>query len=314
MRVGVTGANGAIGKFTLERLRQAGHHAVPLVRNPAGLQDEHVIGDITMPLVQRLPLLDAIVHLAALTHIQQRASLETDNDFSRVNVTGTQNILAAAAVAGIQHFVFVSSVKVHGETSPNGQPYTEASALSPMDAYARSKVTAEKLVNDYCRQSDISFTIVRPPLVYGKDVGPNFQKLAKLAKSWFPLPLGDINNARSLIYVENLADFIVNIAANQSARNKTFLVSDGTDVSTSELLKMLAWVQGRQARLWSAKILRYILLLFGMNGIHDRLFSDLQIDTSLARRKLAWYPPYSVSDALAKSTDTRVPNGLPSET
>jgi nucleoside-diphosphate-sugar epimerase len=301
MRIGVTGATGFVGRSVVDKLAIDNHHVVPLVRTPANLPNEYVIGDVSLPLKGNFPELDAVVHLAGLAHIHEPNQREAERRFYAANVDGTRRVLDAAIAAGISHFIFISSVKVHGEKTATGRPFVETDICNPEDIYGTSKQEAERVVLEKCSAAGAAYTIIRPPLVYGRGVGANFKRLAALARTPLPLPLGSINNLRSLIYVENLAHLIVVALTNKSALGKIFLVSDGQDVSTSELLYLLAKAQNRNVRLLPSAPIRVGLNLLGMTAVHDRLFSSLQVDNSYARRSLGWVPPFDLATGLAKS-------------
>lgn len=300
MKVGVTGATGFVGRSVVSKLVSDNHQVVPMVRGISHLKNEHVMGDVSLPLKGNFPDLDAVIHLAGLAHIHERDESEAKRRFFSANVDGTRRVLDAAFMAGISHFIFVSSVKVHGEKTTAGQPFVETDTCNPEDIYGESKKEAERLVLNKCNEAGVAYTIIRPPLVYGRGVGANFKKLAALARAPLPVPLGSINNRRSLIYVENLADIISAALNSDAAINQTFLVSDGQDVSTSELLSQLAVAQNRSLRLLSAKPLRLALDLLRMTEIRDRLFSSLQVDTSHVRQSLGWMPRYNLVTGLAK--------------
>lgn len=301
MKVGVTGATGFVGRSVVNKLVSENHQVVPMVRRISHLKSENVIGDVSLPLKGNFPELDAMIHLAGLAHISVPDEWEAKRRFFSANVDGTQRVLDAAIAAGISHFVFVSSVKVHGEKTAAGRPFVETDTCNPEDIYGESKEEAERLVVEKCAEAGVAYTILRPPLVYGRGVGANFKKLAALSRVPLPLPLGSINNQRSLIYVENLADIISVVLNKDTALDKIFLVSDGQDVSTSELLYQLAKAQNRQIRMLPAKPLRFCLELAGMTNVLDRLFSNLQVDSSYVRQTLGWTPRFDLAMGLANS-------------
>lgn len=301
MKVGVTGATGFVGGAVVNQLVGDNHHVVPLVRHISRSPNEHVMGDVSAPLKGGFPAFDAVIHLAGLAHIYETDQREAKRRFFSANVDGTRRVVNASIASGISHFIFVSSVKVHGEKTAPGQAFIETDAYNPEDAYGESKQAAERLVMEKCAEAGVAYTIIRPPLVYGRGVGANFRKLAALARLRFPVPLGSINNQRSLVYVENLADIISTVLTSDAAINQIFLVSDGQDVSTSELLKQLAKAQSTRLRLLPAKPVRLGLDLLGMNEVRDRLFSNLQVNSSHMRQTLGWKPRFDLLAGLAKS-------------
>ncbi len=219
-------------------------------------------------------------------------------EFRRINVDGTRAVLAAAREAGIGHFVFLSSIKVNGEGRE--APYSEADTPRPTDSYGQSKLDAEGVVR--APEGATPWTIVRPPLVYGPGVGGNFRRLLQLADiaSRWPLPLGGIDNLRSMIFVDNLASAIAAAIAQPRARNRTFLVSDDHDLGVSELIRRLAIGLGGRPRLFRAPVslLRQAGLLVGRGAELDRIFGTLRVNCGLIQSTLDWRPPVELGDAL----------------
>lgn len=301
MRIGVTGAGGFVGRALASHLQQQGAAVVSIVRTPGGLAGEWVAGDLSSLEPGGLPSLDVLIHLAALAHTPIADAREAEARFHAANVIGTERVLRAAAAAGVKHVLFVSSIKVNGERTAPGKPFTESDTPAPEDAYGRSKWQAEQSVRAICTEAGMRYTIVRPPLVYGRDVSANFRKLAKLASSPLPLPLGGIGNARSLVYVGNLVDALTRLGLEPAAGDETYLISDGQDVSTSELLQMLARAQRRTLRLLPSGPVRLLTSHRRMMGLHQRLFSSLQIDSSKLREHYGWVPPLTLEDALAET-------------
>jgi UDP-glucose 4-epimerase len=301
MKIGVTGATGFIGRSVLAKSNDGKHQVVPLVRRASNLPSEHVIGDIAFPLKAALPTLDAVIHLAGLAQ-RPRGDPETAKQLIHsANVDGTRHVLDASIAAGVTHFTLVSSIKVHSEKTEPGRLLRETDICEPQDIYGASKKEAERLVIEKCSEAGISYTIIRPPIVYGAGVGGNFGRLAALARLSIPIPLGSINNARSMLYVENLADFILITLQHDAAKESIFLVSDGDDVSTSDLLRALGKVQNRTVRLIPAKPLQFALKLLGLNAWNDSLFGNLQIDGVRAQQCLNWVPPYDLKAGLNNS-------------
>ena len=260
MKVLVTGASGFIGRCLCTALISRGHDVVAPLRDrgsrgpmPTGV-DAQPVADPLSPqaLAPLLANVEAVVHLAARVHIMAETALDPLAEFRRVNVEGTRAVAEAAQAAGIRHFVFLSSIKVNGEGRP--APYSEADVPRPTDPYGQSKLDAERIVQSIDRS--LAWTILRPPLVYGPGVGGNFRRLLRLAgvASRWPLPLGGIDNLRSMIFVDNLTDAIATILVNPAARDATFLVSDDHDVGVSELLRRLAIALGGRSRLFPAPV------------------------------------------------------------
>lgn len=223
--------------------------------------------------------------------------------FRQVNVEGTLNLARQAAAAGVKRFVFISSVKVHGEYTLPGQAFTEADAPNPQDAYGISKHEAEQGLRQLAANSGMEVVIIRPPLVYGPGVKANFASLMRAAQRGWPLPLGAVDNRRSLVALDNLVDFIVTCVNHPQAANQTFLVSDGHDLSTAELVRGMARAAGVSARLVPVPVwaLQAAAVLVNKRESVQRLCSSLQVDISKARTLLGWMPPISVDEGLRRA-------------
>jgi nucleoside-diphosphate-sugar epimerase len=302
VRVLVTGASGFVGRALLPRLQREAF----LVRGTTR-QTGHALPDSVETTIAELhpdtdwrPVLggvDAVVHLAARVHVMHDRALDPLAEFRRINVQGTENLARQAAAAGIRRFVFVSSVKVNGEAGV----YHEQDRPAPVDPYGISKHEAESRLRNVARNTGLEVVVVRPPLVYGPGARANFAALTRAVAAGVPLPLGAIHNRRSLIAVDNLADFIVTCLRHPAAANETFLVSDGEDLSTPALIRRLARAMGRRAYLLPVppSILRATAALTGTTAAAQRLLDTLVVDIAKARRQLAWTPPLTVDEGLA---------------
>jgi len=226
-------------------------------------------------------------------------------EFRRVNIEGTAALARQAADAGVRRFVFLSSVKVNGEFTEHGQAFTTNGAPAPADPYGLSKFEAEQGLLQLARRSDMEVVIIRPPLVYGPGVKGNFATMVRWVRKGYPLPLGAVNNQRSLVAVDNLVDFIA-LCADRTrtprAANQVFLISDGEDVSSPELLRRVARAYGVPSRLWPVPQawLRLAARLLGQSAAADRLLGSLVVDSSKARDLLGWRPGVTMEDQLRK--------------
>jgi nucleoside-diphosphate-sugar epimerase len=220
--------------------------------------------------------------------------------FRAVNVDGTLNLVRQAATAGVKRFVFISSVKVNGELTQPGRAFTETDAAAPQDAYGQSKHEAEQGLRQLAADTGMEVVIIRPPLVYGPGVKANFAALMRAVQRGWPLPLGAVHNQRSLVALDNLVDFIVTCITHPQAANQTFLVSDGEDLSTTELVRGMAQAVGVPARLLPVPVwaLQAGATLLGKGDAVQRLCGNLQVDISKARNLLGWTPPVSVAAGL----------------
>ena len=243
---------------------------------------------------------NVIVHLAARVHVMHDTATDPLTAFRTVNVNGTLNLARQAAAAGVKLFVFISSVKVNGESTQPRRAFTEADAPKPQDAYGQSKHEAEQGLRQLSADTGMEVVIIRPPLVYGPGVKANFAALMHAVQRGWPLPLGAVHNQRSLVALDNLVDFIVTCITHPQAANQTFLVSDGQDLSTTELVRGMAQAAGVPARLLPVPV--WALLagasLLGKGDAVQRLCGNLQVDMSQARSLLGWLPPVSVEEGL----------------
>src|SRR6267378_863299 len=304
MRVLVTGASGFVGTALCREMLARGHSVRAAVRRltpPGALPSElHQIltPDIAADFDRRALVdgVDAIVHLAAIAH----RTNPIEGEMLRVNCDSAVR-LAEAAAGLVRRFVFLSSVKVHGEDSGSGA-CGEDDALTPEDSYGRSKLEAERALTETAARTGMELVIIRPPLVYGPGVKANFLRLLSWVDSGLPLPFASVHNRRSLIYVGNLVDAIARCAVHSAARGP-FLVSDEESVSTPELVSRIARALGRPARLVPAPpaLLRVAGMIAGRRDEIRRLTGSLVVDSSRARRLLDWRPPYTLDAGLAET-------------
>ena len=329
LQVLVTGATGFVGRSLVQRLYEAEPNLVKTVVRretslvPAGVE-KRLIGDLAADTDWRAALrgVEAVVHLAARVHIMRDTADNPLREFRRTNVEGTLNLARQAAQMGVRRFIFLSSVKVNGEGQvaiwkrPETEPqaartgrldapdvYRETDTPAPQDAYGVSKHEAEQGLRLLAAATGMELVIIRPPLVYGPGVRANFQLLMRAIAKGIPLPLGASNNGRSLVGLDNLVDFIRTCLAHAAAANQTFLVSDGDDVSTRELIDRIARVMGRPARLVPvpAPILLAGATLCGKRLAAQRLLGSLRVDISKARQVLGWRPPFGMEEELKRT-------------
>ena len=301
----VTGASGFVGRALVERLVAEGVPTVAAVRTAPTLHGgtRQVTAPDLGPNADWRAALDGaecVVHLAARVHVMRDDAADPLSEFRRVNVDGTLALARQAATAGARRFVLVSSVKVNGEATAPGRPFTADNTPAPMDAYGVSKWEAEQALLELSATSGMEVVIVRPVLVYGPGVRANFRALmAWLARGW-PLPLGAIHNRRSLLALHNLVDLLITCLDHPAAAGQTFLASDGEDLSTTELLHRLGAALGKPARLLpvSATWLAGVAGLLGRAAVAQRLCGSLQVDIANTRELLGWTPPVTVAAAL----------------
>jgi nucleoside-diphosphate-sugar epimerase len=301
MKIGVTGATGFVGTALCNRLLQADHTVVKLVRKGTG-PNVVAVGDIgpTTDWSAALAGCDVLVHLAARVHVMRETAADPQAQFNRVNAEGTAQLAQAAIRAGVGRFIYMSTAKVHGESTSLGKPYTEQDAPSPRDAYASSKLAAESALRRAAENSPMDWVIIRPPLVYGPGVKANFASLAQAIARGLPLPLAAIQNQRSMVSVDNLVDFVMCCLSHPRAVNQQFLISDGHDLSTPELARQLTRAAGRPSRLvyLPVPLLKLGANLMGKGAAIQRLSDNLQIDIGKAQTLLGWKPVVTVNQAI----------------
>lgn len=302
-RVLVTGANGFVGRaLRAELQKRALSFATAVRQKQTGTEyEEHEIGALTGNTNWENALFDCdtVIHLAARVHVMRDDAQDPLAAFRAVNVDASLNLARQAISAGVKRFVFVSSVKVNGEKTTE-HPFTAFDIPAPEDPYGQSKWEAEIELKRLAQASGLELVIVRPPLVYGPGVRANFLRLMQLVKMGLPLPLGAINNRRSMVAVDNLCDLLVLCARHPAAAGQTFMVSDDHDVSVSELLHMLAQAMQKRSLLLPvpATLLAGIATLMGKSEVANRLLDSLQVDINHTKTTLQWQPPLSMDLAL----------------
>ena len=305
MKVFVTGANGFIGKTLCSRLISENLIIFGAVRSgkasgvcPGTKAIE--IGDINgnTDWGNIISEADVVVHTAARVHMMNDPASEPLAAYRKVNVQGTENLARQAAELGVKRFIFLSTVKVNGEE--NRKAYTESDIPSPMDSYGISKMQAEKIVTDISVKSGMETVILRLPLVYGPGVKANFLKLLQVVDQGLPLPLASTKNQRSMIYVENLVDAILQCIRNPCAAGQTYLVSDGQNVSTPELISMIAAALQKQPRLFRFPPLALYVAgrLTGQGPAVDRLIGSLTVDIGKIKNELGWTAPFTLEEGI----------------
>ena len=301
----LTGATGFVGQAVLRQLLDHELHKVSVaLRSGDGfdLCVAHVVADFSNATDWSTALTNqqVVIHAAARAHIMKDEVVDPLTECRRVNVDGTLNLARQAAVAGVRRFIFISSIKVNGEQTPLGQPYTSEDTPAPGDAYGISKWEAEQGLQQLASETGMEVVIIRPPLVYGPGVKGNFASMIKLVAKGLPLPLGAIYNQRSLVALDNLVDLIMTCIDHPAAANQVFLAGDGQDISTTDLLRSVARAMGKSSRLIPvpASLLMLGATLIGKKAMAQRLLGSLQVDLSKARDLLGWEPPVTVEEGL----------------
>ena len=303
MKVLVSGANGFVGRALCPYLESRGHTVVPVVRRSSGIAGEYVVGE-ELSLVNALRSCESVVHLAGRAHVMKDQERDPLLAFRAANVDMTLALANQALEAGVRRFVFMSTVKVNGDETAPGVSFKADDLPAPKDDFAISKWEAEQGLLEIAKKG-LEVVIIRAPLIYGPGAKGNFASLISWVKKGLPLPLGAIDNQRSLVALDNvvsLAALCADVQASPSAKGQIFLVSDGDDVSTTVLLQRVAKAYGRLSRLLPVpvKLMHIGLGLMGKSSLADRLFGSLVIDDSKARKLLGWQPTVSMDEQLRK--------------
>lgn len=302
----VTGANGFVGSALCAEMLARGLLVLGVSRRHSLIQcgyQECIVGDIDTGAgwEKLLPGCDCVVHLAARVHVTHEKALDPAAEFRRVNVDSTLNLARQAAAAGVRRFIFISSIGVNGLETFD-RPFTADDQPAPHSAYAMSKCQAEMGLRKLSCDTGMELVIIRPPLVYGPNAPGNFGVLVRCLQLGVPLPLGSVHNQRSFVALDNLVDLIVICLTHSNAVNQLFLISDGEDVSTTDLLRRMGLALGKPARLLSVpqRILEFSAFLLGKKVLMQRLCGSLQLDISKNRALLGWTPPISLDEGLRR--------------
>ncbi|AWF81747.1 NAD-dependent dehydratase [Microbulbifer sp. A4B17] len=300
-RILLTGASGFVGMALLPKLRKEGYQVLPVYRRK--IEGGFQIADLSSNTdwARALVDIDTVIHTAARVHVMEEASANPLAEFRRVNVEGTIKLAQQAASAGVRRFIYLSSIKVNGESTSNRAPFNADEQCDPTDPYGLSKKEAEDALLELAEFTGMEVVIIRPPLVYGPGVKANFQSMIRWLTKGIPLPLGAIHNRRSLVAVGNLIDLICVCISHPDAANQVFLVSDDMDVSVTDLLRGLSHALGCDTRLLPVPqfVLTTALKLIGKGAIAERLCGSLQVDITKTKELLDWAPPVALGEGLA---------------
>ena len=312
MNLLLTGATGFLGS----RLAKALRSGPELNLTAAARHRDEIIGarliavqgldaetDWTTALLNQ----QVVIHAAARAHVMKDEMADPLAEYRRVNVDGTLNLARQASTAGVKRFIFISSIKVNGEQTPLDKPFTAYDTPAPNDAYGISKWEAEQGLQKLASETGMEVVIIRPLLVYGRGVRGNFSSMIKLVAKGLPLPLGAINNRRSLVALDNLVDLIITCIDHPAAANQVFLAGDCQDFSTTELLRGVARAMGKLSRLIPVPMHLLMLgaTLLGKKSVAQRLLGSMQVDISKPRDLLGWEPPITAEEGLRRCFKTQ---------
>lgn len=313
MRILLTGATGFVGRGIVKRLMTNTGYILRLAaRKPNAIHDSDqnlswVAGDLTPEFNWQSAVseCEVVIHAAARVHVLNDTSSDPLAEFRRVNVKGTLNLARQAALAGVRRFIFISSIKVNGESTSLDKPFIAEDMPAPLDPYGVSKLEAEQGLREIAFQTGMEIVIIRPPLVYGPGVKANFLSMMRWVYRGIPLPLGAIYNRRSLVVVDNLVDIIATCIKHPAAANQIFLVSDGKDISTTQLLKRMGDALGKPVRLMPVPMewLKWSAACVGKTDVAQRLCGSLHLDISKTQQLLEWAPPTSMDDGLKQTAE-----------
>ncbi|TAJ80684.1 MAG: SDR family oxidoreductase [Gallionellaceae bacterium] len=304
MKILVTGASGFVGRVLCAELVKRGQAVRAVSRNSANLTGCEAIKisgiDAETDWTGTLQGIEVVIHLAARVHVMRDEAPDPLSEFRRTNTAGTEHLARCAVAAGVRRLVYVSSIKVNGAATHAGSKFTETDAPVAQDPYGISKWEAEQALRRVAQETGLEVVIVRPPLVYGAGVKGNFAQMLRVLAKGIPLPLASVRNLRSLVYVENLADALIACIGHPAAAGQTYLVGDGEDISTPDLLRHLGAALAHPAHLFPCPpaLLQLAGRLTGKADQVERLLGSLQVDSGKIRRELNWIPPCTVQQGL----------------
>lgn len=307
-RILITGASGFVGSELCRQLVACGLDVVGTVRSlPATLVpgvDYRIVSELGTSKAWSNEVFTGvkiIVHCAARVHVMDDYAQDPLMEFRRVNTLGTENLAQLAAYNGVKRLIFLSSIKVNGENSLTDTPFDETSPTNPQDHYGISKLEAEKALSRIAAETDLEVVILRLPLVYGPGVKGNFLRLLKIVDSGISLPFSLVNNQRSFIYLNNLIGAVTACLTDPAAAGETYMVSDGENISTVQLITQIAYALEKPVRLWPCplRLLKLAGMLAGKSDEISKLLSSLCINSNKIRRELDWSPSYTLTQGLS---------------
>lgn len=303
LKVLITGATGFVGRSLVPALMASGYDVLCAVSKQADwLKAPQVIIDRIELVHDWTPILkgiDIVIHLAAKVHVM-KGNVPFD-EYTKVNIDATKNLAQQAAQCGVRRFIFLSSIKVNGEFTLEGTPFTEEYTQPIDDPYGKSKLIAEHALLELSKNTNMDVVILRPSLVFGPGVKANFLKMMQLVQKGWPLPFGNINNKRSFVFIDNLISAIIAVIEEPKASNQVYLVSDNESWSLSELLRAIAQNMGQNSRLFPAPGLLTLFKIFGLSALSTRLFGSLEVSNDKIKTQLGWKPPVTSAEGITKT-------------
>ncbi|MDX1525898.1 MAG: SDR family oxidoreductase [Pseudidiomarina maritima] len=310
MVIAITGASGFLGSFLTRHIRS---RYTSVIRVLSSRKSDNKSDCVFFELESEqdtescdwLIGVDTLIHCAARAHIMNESATDPLTEYRKVNTEGTLRLASIAAEKGVRRFIYISSIKVHGERNHTDNSIDEESQLEPVDPYGISKLEAEIGLREIAQQTGMEVVIIRPPLIYGPGVKANFESMMKWLSKDRPLPLGAVNNRRSLVGIDNLCNFIQLCIEHPKAANETFLISDQDDVSTTELLIRLKNAMNSKSVILPVptSLMKLGATIVGKGTVAQRLFDNLFVTSDKASRLLGWTPPYTMDEQLQKTAD-----------
>ena len=303
----ITGVTGFVGKSLIPALLAAGHQVRCAVTHKVDeLKAEQILVErleCQKDWSEALSGIEIVIHLAARVHIMKEHSKSVLEDYCKVNSTATKNLAEQAAQHQVKRFIFLSSIKVNGELTATGQPFTEHSPPKPQDPYGVSKLLAEQSLAEINQRSSMETVILRTPLIYGAGVKANFLKMMTLVNKGLPLPFGKVDNRRSFIYIDNLISAILAVLESPAAANQLYLLADNSSLSLADLMKLMDQEMDNKLRLIPVPVslLNILLKIFRLKNLHMRLLGSLEVNNTKIKTQLQWEPPVSTKEGLART-------------
>ncbi|HAU1512174.1 TPA: NAD-dependent epimerase/dehydratase family protein [Legionella pneumophila] len=303
----ITGATGFIGRSLVPALLSEGHDVrCAVLQLDSTLQAEQIVInnlEVHTDWTDALRNVEIVIHLAARVHIMKEYATSSLDEYCKINSIATKNFVEQAVQNNVKRFIFLSTIKVHGEFSQNNLPFSEDCRTQPEDPYAKSKLYAEQFIQEICQNARMEFVILRPPLVYGPYVKANFLRILQLVDKKWPLPFGSIYNKRTFIYIDNLVSAISAVVSEPSAANQVYLVADDCSWSLTQLVQTLSRKMNTKLFLIPipVQILIFLFKLCRLKNINTRLFSSLEVSNEKIKSQLGWTPPVSSIDGLEKT-------------
>lgn len=314
MLIGLTGGNGFLGSYIKQYLTESDSNLLLIGRTPSALMD---VDDILIDTINSetsynfISVPNVLIHCAARAHIMDDSSDDPLAEYRTVNTAGTLNLARQAAEAGVKRFIFISSIKVNGESTSHSGAFTADDERNPLDPYGVSKSEAEIQLLVLAEETGMEVVIIRPPLIYGPGVKANFASLLNLVSKGLPLPFACINNnKRSMVSVDNLVDLIMTCIEHPNAANQVFLVSDDDDLSTAKMVNKLAKTCGKSGWMLPVPLMLFQLVgrVLGKTDVINRLTGSLHVDISKTKTLLNWTPIMSVDEGFKKTADAFLQN------